>query len=294
MAEFKNFHPFWYNLSVYFSRKAIDTEFLRSMQIQVPKDFPIELYELILTNLVNPVMNVEMPNEQFHKYEEFFMAWQAIAYRFRTLTLNDYEFTTSVKKYGIRPDRYEKIEDREIQDFAFFSFFTNSCSFIDSLSYSLWILGSIKDPTAFLMQPQTLRSITPDKVCDNFKTQFQSAPLSDKLGSFIQSEQYEELKMIRNTIVHRSLPDRQTFHLQMSPESQFRLPLDYWNIDGSIKNLKMSKSGKRVYRDHSVSLVGHDTNYYRKWLLDSSQELFEAINDFIKTEFGKSSSDAQE
>jgi hypothetical protein len=291
MAEFNHIQRLCYDLSIFFSRKASDTQFLQSMRTQVPKDFPVDSYESVLKNLIQSNINVRNNDEQFRKYEQFLLAWQSVAYRYRTLTFNDYEFSTSIRKYGIRPDRYRKEMDLEIQDLALFSFFTNSCSFVDSLCYSLYALGSIKDPLTFPMQPKTLSHLYPEIVCDKFKAMFKTASISNKLDSIVHSEQYAELKMIRNTLIHRSLPDRRTYPLRMSPDIPFSIPVDYWPIEGIIKDFKLNTNGKPVQKYHVISLVGRGTHYYREWLSGLSQETFDAINDFIITDFKQAKSE---
>ena len=122
MAEFNHIQQLWYNLSNFFSRNAFDAHFLKSMQIQVPKDFPVESYESVIKNLIRNKINVKTPDERFRKYEEFLLSWQSVAYRYRTMTFNDYEFSTSIRKYGIRPDRYKKkeIEKSKIWHYSLF------------------------------------------------------------------------------------------------------------------------------------------------------------------------------
>lgn len=279
MGVFDMFQSIFHKFSVIFKRKVIRTKYVTIPQVYVPNDFPSEIYQKIIVDIANKIGDTQ---EDYEKFSEFASAWVSIAYRFTSVTYDNYEFAASTNKFGITSQL--KPREREIQDNSLFSFFVNGQSLIESLCYALYILGSIKNPNGFPITPENLAGVEPGMVKEKFIKYFKSEQVTSDLSTIIDSVQYQEIKICRNTLLHRAIPDRQRTEFPMrikgSPQL-FIILLDYWKIPGKIKD----KNGKKI--DHDVSVINDATISYREWLLASLTKIFTSTDQFVMKDFKK-------
>jgi len=254
--------------------RIIRTQYLDLLGLYIPMDFPSENYQKIFIRFLEMLKDSGYDKVT---YFEFVNSWISVADRFSSMTFADYEFSKQREKYGVIPPNPRA---REIQDTALFSFFINSQSFIESLSYSIYILASLKNQQNFPLKYDDLERIHPELVSDKLNCYFPSAQLSLELKTLTNSKEYAEMKMIRNTLIHRTRgpPRRRSFtRMKLKGFGEVDIPLDSWIIEGKIKE---TVGGVKRPIDHRVDLSSI-TSKNREWTLKNTTRLLESMRIFI-------------
>jgi hypothetical protein len=273
------FESFMLKCSRLFRRWALKTEKVKIIGVYVPRDFPSKTCEKVLSGVAKQIS--DDPEENL-KFDEFAYAWESVAYKFTTLTYDHYEFSESVKNFGLAP---QKIREKEIQDNALFSFFVNSQSVIESLCYALYFLGSIRHPTEFPTNPENLAGIHPKMVRNLFIKNFSQENVTAELNTLIGSTQFFELTVVRNAVVHRSIPDRQRRLIKMQFKgfsNAFIIPIDSWIIGWKTKDKVRSTKDKPIFKEGTISVL--NLTEYRDWLLRSLVKVMSSTNQLASKE----------
>jgi len=281
MNNFKLFNSIFHKFLVISKRCIIRTKYVEILGVYAPVDFPYENYQHIFIQFITEMKRTKGKQITF---SEFFTSWISVADRFSSMTFADYEFSLQMKKFGVIPPNPL---EREIQDTSLFSFFINAQSLIESLCYSIYILGSMKSPENFPMDYEYLENVHPALVSNKFNSYFQSEQITKDLKSLIDSKEYAEIKMIRNTLIHRtSAPRRRRtlfpMNFKYSPHPVV-IPLDWWVMDGKIKE----NFGDRKRKiDHRINLI-NITSINREWILKSIIKILDSTNYFVSNDFSK-------
>jgi len=189
------FESFKLKFSRLIRRYALKTKKVRIIDVYVPLDFPSRTCEEILSGVVKQISD-NNPEEN-SKFYEFAYAWESVAYKFTTLTYDQYEFSDSIREFGLAP---QNAHGKAVQDNSLFSFFVNSHSVVESLCYALYFLGSLKHPDEFPTNLENLNMISPKKVRDLFKKNFNQELVTAELNTLIESTQYFEMNQVRNRL----------------------------------------------------------------------------------------------
>ena len=177
---------------------------LSTVGIVMPKDFEATAYESVHAR-INANQNTESDT-----WQQYAGAWNAVAYRFLSVTESDKMFTKSIKRYGDAP----KQPERYYQERELFSFFVNGLATIESLCYGLFAIGSMLNPQEFPTNTaKDLRLISPERTAGQFAKAFQGEGITFALQHLIATQEFRDWKEIRNVLAHRTSPGRLIYGL---------------------------------------------------------------------------------
>jgi len=170
--------------------------------IEMPQDFSVKPYEAIKNRLIGK------KDTHSDSWDEFAFAWNAVAYRFRSCTEHDEAFTESIRRHG----KTLPPSERYVQERALFCFFVTGVSTIESLCYGLFAIGSMLDAQNFLfVTPDDRRNVSPEETTDKFGTVFPRENITATLKRMTKMHDYQDWKVMRNILSHRSTPGRLIF-----------------------------------------------------------------------------------
>lgn len=204
---------------------------------EVPEDFPTQGYEKI--NAAMAPQKEALPQ----KWSEFTGAWNSVRIKFRALAQNDEIYTASIERSRGGASSFE---ERYNQEYALFNFFVVEDSLFESLFYGLYVIASTKNPAAFPITLQQIENVNPKMVQEKFHKYFKNEPITKYLEGILTSNEHKELKKIRNTLIHRTMPSR-TIHL-----STERAIPDIWMI-GNIPTDEQLTASRRIWCSKVVS-----------------------------------------
>jgi hypothetical protein len=177
------------------------------------------------------------------KWSEFVGAWKSVCIKFIALAQNDEIYTASIKR-GC--GGASSPEERYSQESALFNFFVVGDSLLESLFYGLYVIASIKKPSAFPMTLQQIENVNPSTVQEKFNKYYKNEPITKYIQEILISNERKEDKKIRNTLIHRTMPGR-TIRLSTNKA----IP-DIWMI-GNIPTDDQLTASRRVWYSNVVS-----------------------------------------
>jgi hypothetical protein len=173
----------------------------QTIGIEMPGDFPTAAY-----NAVNIKLGPLQPTNPA-LWAEYASGWNSVAIRFKTTTDADVAFTRSIKQ-GTAPSH----DERQLQEESLFTFFVAGLAVIESFSYALFAIASMKRPADFPMSATEQRkNIRPDVMRQKYSVYFPGSPVNSKFSALLDSPEYREWRDIRNILSHRQAPPRQHY-----------------------------------------------------------------------------------
>jgi hypothetical protein len=204
--------------------------------IEISEDFPYKPYSKVGATMATILETY--PKE----WSEFGGSWNSVAYRFKAFSDSDELFTFSVNKEGPTPPHPE----RYTQENSLFIFFVAGLSVIESLTYAMYMIGSIVKPQDFPITNDDIKNIYPELVRDKYNKNFKNDAITKILTKFLISQEYHEWKEIRNILIHRTTPGRNMTLGSSRDEGT------YWQHDMLPINNQLT-SQKRRYLSQNVS-----------------------------------------
>jgi hypothetical protein len=175
--------------------------------LEMPDDFPTVLYDRI---------NDQMPQKLKDRYpverSEAAGGWGALGYRFRSAAEDSDAFVESLNVVGDTPEH----EFRYLQEKYLYGFFVGGQSAIESFGYSVYAVCAMVKPTRFsVSSDQDRRDYSLETLRDKLFSALPNEPLAQKLGGLLSDPAWNDWKLVRNTLAHRSAPPRQVqVHIQ--------------------------------------------------------------------------------
>jgi hypothetical protein len=222
--------------------------------LDMPNDFAVGPYE--------EIHNYLKQKRSIHEiaWDEYAAAWNAISYRFYSLSECDIAYTKYQNNSGNTPPPLERyLQEREL-----FSFFINGLSTIESLCYGMYAIGSIIEPTSFIMQgEENFRNINANKVCEQFMRKYPLDDFTNHLNTLLRSTEYENWKQIRNILAHRSAPGR-NIHVTLGGENSEKATV--W----------------KIMTPQEITLDAATTSERRIWISNNLKMLLESAFQFVQ------------
>ena len=220
---------------------------LTSIGIEPSEGFPTQAYEIIHSILT------KYKDSHFISWQQFAGSWNAVGYRYKTLTEHDEAFTNSIETFGVsvpQPQRY--IQEREL-----FGFFTVGLAIIEAFYYGQYAIGSMIKPEKIPLLSEThFEKVSPRFTAKQFQENFPDELITQRLQSILVSEKFKEWNKIRNVLIHRASPGRAYHH------------------GGDIHNKTMWLTG---------ILIDHETTAERKkWITSVLNEVLTPTADFCR------------
>ena len=225
----------------------------QTIGVNMPDDFPTTAHNAVHVKLIPCQPRVE--------WTQYAGGWNAIAFRFKTITVIDETFTVSIR-HSPRPS----FDEYQVQEEALFGFFVTGYAVIESFSYALFALGAMLRHWDFPMQP---RRINPTSTQKKFATHFAGTPVEAALSALVTNSAYKQWGCIRNVLAHRTAPSRNYFvslqegHHGVPPDD----PDTVWQIIGGLPLNEQTTSGKRA------------------WLARHLTECVQATKSFVNAQF---------
>ncbi len=163
--------------------------------IDMPGDFPTTAHDAVGVKL-GPY---QTGNPDV--WTEYGGGWNAIAFRFKTATVADDRFTASIRQFPQPP-----LDEYQVQEEALFTFFVAGFAVIESFAFALFALGAMLQPANFPMS--NLQVITPTLTKNKFAAHFAGTPIEAALSALLADPTYENWRLIRNVLAHRTAPSR--------------------------------------------------------------------------------------
>lgn len=164
----------------------------------VPPDFPAAPYNSIHKRVV-------ATRGQHPLYEHHAGAWNALAYRFRSLADSGEQFASSLAKHGDSPVPQE----RYMQEKALFEFYSSGFSVFECTFYGLYAIGAFLNSSAFPMtKPEDQQKVTPTSTSKAYEKTFPGAPILKTFSDLFADPDYQEWRTVRNVLTHRAAPGR--------------------------------------------------------------------------------------
>jgi hypothetical protein len=189
------------------------------IRLPMPADFPTAAYEAIFRRIRPENAGPPDPVE-----EEFAQAWLGVAYRFLACSDHDATFTRSLRSHGGAPPMAE----RNVQERALFEFFVNALSSLECFCYGMYFVGNRADPTGFPERAaEKLRSIAAGCVRRRYGQTFQDERLTSVLDQVLSSDEFKQLKLVRDRLAHRGSYPRKMFVGGPISDPEWRLVLQF-------------------------------------------------------------------
>jgi len=220
---------------------------LSTIGLEAPDDFPTQGYEKINAAMV--IQKDAIPE----KWSEFAGAWNSVAFKFIALAQNDENYTVSIKRYG---GGAPSSEERYNQEYALFNFFVVGHALLESIFYSLYVIASTKNPEEFSLTSEQIQHVSLSMLREGFRENYKNEPITKYLDEIWALNEYKNLKRIRNTLIHRTMPSR-TINLS----NNRKIP-DTWMIANIPTDDQLTAS-------------------YRIWLSKVVSKMMDLMNEFI-------------
>jgi hypothetical protein len=164
----------------------------------VPPDFPMAPYNSIYTRVV-------ATRAQHALYEHHAGAWNALAYRFRSMVDTGQEFASSIARHGDSP----LPQERYGQERALFDFYSAGFSVFECTFYGLYAIGVFLQPLTFpLASPEDQQKVTPGSTKKSYEKAFPGAPILKAFSTLFNDPEYQGWRVVRNVLTHRVAPGR--------------------------------------------------------------------------------------
>ena len=221
--------------------------------LATPADFPIDVYDEVGHRMGN------LSGKNRDHLREFLGGWQAVAYRSIACAKYDSDFTELMRLYGANPS----FEQQYLQGQYLFNFFINGLSILESICYALFAIGSLVKPSSFLIATSEERKrISPENTEKCFRQVFGLEPITTLLtGLVINSQEFQDWKIIRNVLIHRVIPSR----LVSLSTTNTKVP-DIWRVEiasGLTLDLDMNTTiSKRLWLNNQLILLITEINAF--------------------------------
>jgi hypothetical protein len=167
---------------------------IQTVGLEMPDDFPADAYEAVHRTVC------ARPAKSPATWREYAGAWNAVAYRFKSLADHDEAFTASIRRVSSTP----LPSDRHIQERELFNFFTNGLATIESFCYGLFGIASMMDSANFPMVTfDDKKKVTPRKTAEKFATHFKGEGITAVLQRVVADPDFERWEGLRNILSHR-------------------------------------------------------------------------------------------
>lgn len=168
--------------------------------IEVPADFPLDLYERVVAGAKEIISEASEDTAR-----EFSYGFASVRDRFRGCAEAADNFSSLVEEHGDRPTQpYRYYQERE-----FFSFVMNGMACVESLHYGLFAFGASVDPSRFPFGNESDRSkVTLKKTRKCFKELPRRKAISDALEKLKTSQEFKDWDLWRRVLFHRGVRGR--------------------------------------------------------------------------------------
>jgi hypothetical protein len=168
----------------------------------MPPDFPTAEYESVHARIL------PLAKTANDSYANFAAAWNAVAYRFMSVTQYERSFSESISATGAAPDP----QQRNDQERDLFGFFSNGFSVFEATFYAVFSLGAILAPELFpLATPKDQQRVSPLNTLAALKKAFAESELTAVVAAVQSDPAYLEWREVRNILTHRAAPGRHFF-----------------------------------------------------------------------------------
>ena len=199
--------------------------------LRVPEDFPVAPYNSIYRKVV-------ATRAQHPLFEHHAGAWNALAYRFRSMVDTGQEFASSVADHGDSPSPAE----RYVQERALFDFYSAGFSVFECTFYGLYAIGAFLRPQTFsLATPEDQQKVTPSSTNRAYAKAFPGEPILRAFSSMFDDLEYQEWRAVRNVLTHRSAPGR-VMYLSLGADNE--LPTE-WKLNRKPIDATLTANGRR-------------------------------------------------
>jgi hypothetical protein len=234
-------------------REGHTEELPMNPDLEMPADFPSEAFRAAYW-----IVNESKPKLKEDTYWQFSAAWRGLQYRFLSCTQHDAAFTQSVCQHSISPLSPERWR----QEHELFAFFFTGLSAIENLCFGVYAGASLLDPVNLPMNTaRDLRDISPISTAQKLSSCFSGDNLSVALQQAIDSPQFKEWKITRDSLSHRGNPGR-VFAL----------------------GTRTSTAEEAIWLK-GIALNETTTNIRRAWLCSAMKEILVAFESFLRPRF---------
>jgi len=202
---------------------------LTSVGFTPPPDFPTEAH-----NKVHQYLNKYKDTHNV-QWSLFGLGWNGLSYRYRAAAEYDYEFTSSVKKFGNSPPP----EERYNQEKALFGFFVNAVSVIGCFFFSTYFMASILKSEEFPFSKSEELKLYPKDVALYFTKHFPKDNLTNKMNECLNADTYKQMNKMRIVLFHRGMLPRK-FYAGGERNGMATMPINprassnQWQFDFSV------------------------------------------------------------
>ncbi len=167
-----------------------------------PRNFPVKAYDGV-NDHVSRCKADKSPVE----YNEFSGGWNGIGYRFLLCKEQNEAYSASIAK-SVAPKTSERLK----QERALYIFMVSGFSTLECMSYALYALGAMLDPTEYsLIGKKKLRNINFELTRKTFAKRFRKEAVTLALDRISNDPKFNTLNAARNILLHRTQPARTIF-----------------------------------------------------------------------------------
>jgi hypothetical protein len=170
------------------------------VDIDVAKDFPRTSYQAVEKRVAAYVGSLPASASPVPGVSEFFGGWNALILRFRATDEFRAAAIGSLGQGGAPPNDVRYEQERDV-----FGFYANVLSTVESCSYAIYHLARVAGVSGFDRKP---REVTVWATATAVATSLPGSPLDVALHGLISSSAWDDLREVRNILLHRESPAR--------------------------------------------------------------------------------------
>ncbi len=176
------------------------------MFIAMPASFPeakFQEFGVLSAKFFPKVLSDEYLADPLQKRQHSDSAWMAVAYRYRACSESNEEFKVLLSEASELSREWGSDEEHNYKlGRCVYQFFISSLSVFESLAYSLYFLGGVRQPADFphISNP---KKITVEETAKAFAIAFPHASLTAHLAALLQDADYKQIGVLRNILAHR-------------------------------------------------------------------------------------------
>jgi len=171
----------------------------------MPSDFPTSSFEATYWGTVRL---------QGPFLDDFVGAWNAVAYRYRSLPDYGDSFGISITRHGAAPEA----NVRYLQEKDLFGFFSSAFSIFEAFFFGMFAVGATLSPTTFpFATPADRQRVGVGSTIAGYRRTWANDPVITAFETLSQDPRYRGIRDARNVLTHRVAPGR-TIYVSLSED----------------------------------------------------------------------------